>query len=791
MRRGISAILSSIFEDRRKRQESSALPEIELSANGDSAGLYAPNVHTLIFESVLSRRTAAGSDANAARNDRESKARAGSISKRIEVGEELRIAKETVAKAGQALAQLSDAASAEYVGRLLKMTEGQLCQIAFIGQMNAGKSTLINALIGAPNLLPSEITPWTTVVTNLYFGVPNKPTSGAVFEFFNEAEWRQLSEGNGRVRALTERLIPDFSWENFHRQVENMRESAERRLGHRYRDLLGKQHAFDSLTDGVLEKYVAAESPLGEESEESSGEFSMITKAAHIYFDLTSFFYPTVLIDTPGINDPFLVRDEITRQNLERANIFVIVVTARQLLSNADLDLLRILRGLRKENFIIFVNKIDEIDDFDRHSKTITDRIRALLSREFPNIDIPVIIGCAEWAAIALGDDTAEQRKLARSGNFPQSSALLTADGAKTFWLSDPSAEAAAIAETILTRSAVPDLAVAVSNMLHSGSIAGSLRHAATALLALSRNGLARAEANAELISRLITQDGDGGDDAIAGELGLATGLDDAAAGWSSINEEVDRIQARYTAIIENTKRDLAKKLKDTVKSSLSSRGEQQANPHEWLSAPGRSTIVIGLRSDIENEFSRRFQEILSEISDVTHSVERTLSEKIGLAADALKTRIEYPHLPALKCVPSLAALGEPIATEFAGSAYAPALAKLSSLEHKRQLLGVIEAEFGAIVEKLAQSAQQELDRTTSFILDHFRSNALHPLNLIIEQRRTLIEERRPNGESGDAEARRQRCESLKIQLKQMQGDAKAYDAAVTSLASIAIGETT
>ena len=571
MRRGISAILSSIFQEKRKRPESFQLPEIELSANGHSAGIYSPNFHTLIFESVLSRQKTVDADRSAALNDRKSKTGAASIAKRIEVGEDLRLAKEAISKSGRTLAPLSDAVTAEYVGRLLEMAEAQHCQIAFIGQMNAGKSTLINALIGLPDLLPSEITPWTTVVTNFYFGIPNKPTSGAVFEFFNDAEWRQLSEGSGRVRALTERLIPDFPWESFHQQVDNMRECAERRLGHRYSELLGKQHAFNSLTDGLLEKYVAAESPLGDEDKSSSGEFSMITKAAHIYFDLASFFYPTVLIDTPGINDPFLVRDEITRQNLERANIFVIVVTARQPLSNADLNLLRILRGLRKENLIIFVNKIDEIEDFDKHAETIAGRIKALLKREFPDTDIPIIIGCAEWAVTALGQDTDGQRKLARSHNFPRSSALSTADGTKSFWLSDPSAEATIIAETILMRSAIPDLAIAISNMLHGGSIAGSLRHAASALSALSKNGLARAETNAELIRGLIAPDQLGCAAATQTGGALRKKLDDAAAVWSSANDAIDQIQARYISIIENTKRNLAKILQDKVKLSLSS----------------------------------------------------------------------------------------------------------------------------------------------------------------------------------------------------------------------------
>ena len=86
-------------------------------------------------------------------------------------------ARETLLACGEELAALSDPATAAYIRRLLAMVEAQHCSIAFIGQMNAGKSSLINAFVGSPKLLPTEITPWTTVVTNLYFGIPKQPTA--------------------------------------------------------------------------------------------------------------------------------------------------------------------------------------------------------------------------------------------------------------------------------------------------------------------------------------------------------------------------------------------------------------------------------------------------------------------------------------------------------------------------------------------------------------------------------------------------------------------------------------
>src|SRR5208337_4119878 len=46
---------------------------------------------------------------------------------------------------------------------LLNEIEGQTCRIAFIGQVNAGKSSLINARIQKPDFLPTDVNPSTAV----------------------------------------------------------------------------------------------------------------------------------------------------------------------------------------------------------------------------------------------------------------------------------------------------------------------------------------------------------------------------------------------------------------------------------------------------------------------------------------------------------------------------------------------------------------------------------------------------------------------------------------------------
>ena len=64
----------------------------------------------------------------------------------------------------------------------------------------AGKTSLINAMIGAPNLLPTDVNPWTSVVTSLHINTPSPELNvKAKFKFFDNAEWEKLVSNGGRI----------------------------------------------------------------------------------------------------------------------------------------------------------------------------------------------------------------------------------------------------------------------------------------------------------------------------------------------------------------------------------------------------------------------------------------------------------------------------------------------------------------------------------------------------------------------------------------------------------------
>lgn len=279
--------------------------------------------------------------------------------------------------------------------------------VAVIGQVKAGKTSLLNGFMGKQEFLPSDVNPWTAVVTNIYFGKPDGPHEGARFLFFDDAEWTKFSSRDGRLAELAS-SIPGgaYDMDDIAAEVDQMRQRAEMRLGDQFHQLLGKAHKFSTASTEVLGRYICAgDDPERLVTNPVMGRFADITREANVYFGTERFGYPLRLIDTPGLNDPLLIREEITLQCLEDSDIFVLVLSAHQAFSSSDLYLLRVLNALRLDRLVIFVNRVDELTNPAADIPDILKHIRGMLAKENPEASIPVLFGSAVWAEFATGGD--------------------------------------------------------------------------------------------------------------------------------------------------------------------------------------------------------------------------------------------------------------------------------------------------------------------------------------------------------------------------------------------------
>lgn len=314
-------------------------------------------------------------------------------------GESLRDIAAEAAAAGGRLGGVLQPAETGFVGDWLRLLSEQTCRVAVIGQIKAGKSSFINALVGRGDLLPTDVNPSTTAVTRLHFGRPAS-TPAASFQLFTAEEWGRLAEPEGRLGELTERFVPGFERQLLKSHAAAVKAAAERRLGPRFHELLGQTHTFDKVSPALLSRYVCAGEPGGLAA--GVGELADVTRTADVTLPGGPFAFPTTVIDTPGTNDPFLIRDEITRGCLDQADIYLIVLSARQPLGPADLSLLRILHGLNKEQIVVFINRIDELDAIGGHTRAIVAEVRRRLDRELAGAVIPIVAGSAAWATAAI-----------------------------------------------------------------------------------------------------------------------------------------------------------------------------------------------------------------------------------------------------------------------------------------------------------------------------------------------------------------------------------------------------
>ncbi|TCM88163.1 dynamin family protein [Rhodovulum steppense] len=316
------------------------------------------------------------------------------------------------------LTELGDATVARGAARLANQLELVEPSITFIGQVKAGKTSLINTMAGWPGLLPADVNPWTSVVTSIHVS-PSWTTgaAGANFRFFDPQEWDRLIEKGGRMGELASRAGAEEELEKVRRQVERMREKSKGRLGRRFEMLLGQEHRYGTFDEELVERYVC----LGDDFEDDEGEpfdmrgrFADITKSADLHVTHANVPFKLCLRDTPGVNDTFLMREQITIGAIRDSRLCVLVLSAHQALSTVDMALIRLISAVKAREVVIFVNRIDELSDPAAQITEIRDSIRATLKRHEGPADAPILFGSAVWGQHALEGTLSQMNEASR-----------------------------------------------------------------------------------------------------------------------------------------------------------------------------------------------------------------------------------------------------------------------------------------------------------------------------------------------------------------------------------------
>lgn len=261
-----------------------------------------------------------------------------------------------------------------YVENILETIEKEIITIGVVGQMKNGKSTLINALIFGDTVLPSASTPMTSSLTRIGYGEKEEYS----VEFISEEEWDKLKE-----------IARKGEDSDAKRVAEGIVEKGEM-LSFELFNLLGKSKI---ITRGEILDYVGAE-----------GLYSDITKTLSIKYP-HPILKNTVIVDTPGFNDPVVSRENKTRQFLSEANIVLIVLRAERPFDEQDKSIMLDQMGIGSGSPIFVINKYDtELDERntpERIVENVKKKIRSqieILRKE----NQTVVLGALEHAPVVL-----------------------------------------------------------------------------------------------------------------------------------------------------------------------------------------------------------------------------------------------------------------------------------------------------------------------------------------------------------------------------------------------------
>jgi signal recognition particle receptor subunit beta len=695
----------------------------------------------------------------------------------------------------------------EAAGRQL---EERTCRIAVIGQIKAGKSTFVNALTRRPDLLPTGINPWTVVVTALHFrNGSTPPEHAAVFHLFSADEWRELADGGGRLRELTERLVPGFLPDLLRAQLEVMRKRAEHRLGPKLGELLGQCHRFRAVTPQLLTDYVSA----GDDDAwpGKRRHYSDITRSADLYFNDGPFAFPITLIDTPGTNDPFLVRDEITRRSVENPDIYVFVVSATQPLSTADIGMLRLLNGLNKDRIVVFINRADQLPNLNDDAKAVKAAVEKRLRAELPSLDIPVVYGSAWLGHLRLqaeagGVPAMSPPPPARGPHAPArapahalgpepdplpalSRAVETAAhavaGARPCAAAAARQELARAAPAVHMSSGLAEVSAAITRLMCTSGVAMLMRQIAMCLAELVRSAEVTDRTELEAIEALIAARRE--EEAtlarrVAEEQRSLAAFEKHAGALHASFEEVE---AHFKGVVATAGRVLRDRLCGLVRDFAA--GEADAllqalaeSPRQWI----WRCDVAPLRQRLQAAYVAVFEQAASDID----RIEQVLAPQLKLIVSSLLPSYRGDLLEVAAWpkgfTPSMAPLGDKVAMDLGVSWWGRWFAtRRAARERVAHLRSLIEEDFLRISDGLADEAETHLRQRINYIMGRMHAIG-NGLRAGVERRsEALARERTLLDDAGNADDLERFEAEQRQRADACAGRLKAYAAVLRELA--------
>ncbi len=229
----------------------------------------------------------------------------------------------------------------------------RLLRIGIVGRVKAGKSSLLNGLLfDGQSVLPKAATPMTAALTMLAYG----QQFAAEVEFFSFDDIAAMRASHAEFERLLQadleaRLVASSGAEQDAASAARAQRQAMRELRSRYASLSAAHEQFATIKlSGILL------SELGERKTLTAQSAADLNASLRDYVGAGGRYTPFTrnvrmalphdclrdieIIDTPGLNDPVISREERTCEELKRCDVILIVSPAGQFLTAEDLELM-------------------------------------------------------------------------------------------------------------------------------------------------------------------------------------------------------------------------------------------------------------------------------------------------------------------------------------------------------------------------------------------------------------------------------------------------------------------
>lgn len=204
-------------------------------------------------------------------------------------------------------ASLSNKEVLEELENTKNYLNNQKFSIGITGVMNAGKSTMLNALMGR-EILGSAVVPETANLTIVKY---NKTDIAKVY-YWNEQEWNKIINSSLQLESMKEFV-----------------DETKKIFGDNLKNYIRTISRFDEIDIKDLSSYTSAE---------ASGKKCNLVKYVELGSKLTFLSDGIEIVDTPGLDDPVIQREEITKEYISKCDMMLHLMNVSQSATLKDVE---------------------------------------------------------------------------------------------------------------------------------------------------------------------------------------------------------------------------------------------------------------------------------------------------------------------------------------------------------------------------------------------------------------------------------------------------------------------